>query len=101
MNYATRHKLESLTRIINDPSSTPAEVAGARTEIRKLQGEPSPKPAAPSTEFETNAFFEEILAAGPYVGVQYLDLFGNPDQPATWTALARYCRRSAGHSVLD
>jgi hypothetical protein len=36
LNYATKHKLEALTRIINDPSSTPAEISGAEIEAARL-----------------------------------------------------------------
>jgi hypothetical protein len=47
MNYATKHKLESLTRILNDPSSTPAEISGAELEAGRLLERSNPPAAEP------------------------------------------------------
>jgi hypothetical protein len=94
MKHAIRHQQFALQRIIDSSGSTSEEVTGARAELRKLQGDP-PQQAAPAFEggFEMNAYFEDLLAAGPYVGARYLDLFGVNDE----TPLSKYCARRAAH----
>jgi hypothetical protein len=53
MKHAVRHQLSALQRIIDSPGSTQEEIAGARAEIRKLQGDPAP-PAAPTFTYTSD-----------------------------------------------
>jgi hypothetical protein len=69
MKHAVRHQLSAMQKVIDSAGSTPSEVAGARAELRKIQGEPTPQPAAliETDGFTPDPYFEEVLSGGTFL----------------------------------
>ncbi len=100
LNQATKNHIANLERIIRSTRSTAVDRTAAEQALTILKAELGIEEAKPPASTGTGEFiddYEAVLAAGPYVGIQYLDLFGFPDDPRTWTPIYRYVIRRGGY----